>query len=98
MNIRAVFARLLKPHTVSASLERAEPYQTTSGAVSGPVTLADPPQKPDGLALLSQREMWARLGEKARQNRQSRRASICEAHCRDAVTAILRRGPDATTE
>ena len=65
---------------------------------SVPPLTALPPQKPDGLALLSQREMWARLGEKARQNRQSRRASICEAHCRDAVTAILRRGPDATTE
>ena len=98
MNIRAVFARLLKPHTVSASQAPAEPYQPKSGAVSGPVMPADPPQKPDGLALLSQREMWARLGEKARQNRQSRQASICEAHCRDAVTAILRRGPDATTE
>ena len=90
MSMYARFVGLRALLTGLGGQEPAERFQRASGAVSGPVTIASQQPKPDGAELLRQREMWARLGEKARQNRQSRQASICEAHCRDVTTDILR--------
>ena len=96
MNCRATFAGLRMLLLGTASQAPAEPCQPTSEAVSGPVTSADQPQKPDGLALLNQRAWLIHRARQEKPRSEAKARLISQAY--SVTHDILRRGPDATTE
>ena len=84
-----LFRRLL----AMASPVTADCFPWPSVDACGPATPASPKLRPDGAAQLKTRRMiLAAKARQARDNRQSKLASTCEAELRAVTLECLRRG------
>jgi len=69
-----------------------QPFRLKSAVISGRVRNAGQPQKSDGAQLMIQREILLAKAKHARNLRQSKVASICEADLRRITHEILKEG------
>ena len=93
MTIRAAFAASFQRLMAMATPVTADCYQMPSAGACGPAMPASRTPKDDGGARLkTQRMILAAKARQARDLRQSKLASTCEAELRGVTLECLRRG------
>ena len=92
-SMAAQYARRHKPHTVIDWRDYIPPCPPESGHISGAAPIAAQPQKPDGeTQTLIKLALLLAEAKRARNLRQSKRASLIEHDLRAMRREILQRG------